>query len=213
MAIVAALASVATAQTQPPCKALSQDRTITWCYPIDDATVGASDVLDWGWITDSLPHTAKQYLDGQYETSPPDIFNGALGINYDDKIHTWTIVVTDSLGTFQKSVSFRQSGQLPCAAPSSDHSLNFCVPLNGEVTTSPLRVAAVGRSSTGVSYLQVWADGVKYWTEHDAGTADQKLMNNYIYLANGTHHVTMIEKESDGTSIKKTVNITIVAQP
>ena len=215
MAIVVLLACAAIAQsgTTPPCKPLGQDRTITWCYPIDNSTVGASAVLEWGWIKDSLPHTAKEYLDGQYITGPPDIFNGGPGLGYDDKIHTFTIVVTDSLGTFQKSVSFRQSAQLPCPAPSSDHSLNFCVPLNGAVTTSPLRVAAVGRSSIGVSYLQVWVDGVKYWTEHEAGTANQKLMNNYIYLPTGKHSVTMVEKESNGTSIKKTVNVQIVGQP
>ena len=114
--------------------------------------------------------------------------------------------------TFQKSASFRQSAQLPCAAP-ADRSLNFCIPLNGETTTSPLRVAAVGRSSLGVSWLQVWVDGVKYFTEHDAGTPTQKLMNNYIYLPNGKHAVTMIAKEADGTSIKKTANILVVSPP
>ena len=214
-AIVAELACAVLAQTstQPPCKPLLQDRTITFCYPIDDATVGAFAVLDWGWIKDSLPHTAKEYFDGQFITGPPDMFNGATGRNFDDKIHTYTIVVTDALGTFEKSVSFRQSAALPCALPSSDRSLNFCTPLKGEVTTSPLRVAAVGRSSIGVSWLQVWVDGVQYWTEHEAGTPNVRLMNNYLYLANGKHSVTMVEKESDGTSIKKTVNIEIVAQP
>ena len=179
---------------------------------MDDATVGAFAVLNWGWIKDSLPHTAKMYLDGQYFTGAPDQFNGVSGLNYDDKIHTFTIVVTDSLGTFQKSASFRQSAQLPCAAP-ADRALNFCIPLNGETTTSPLRVAAVGRTSLGVSWLQVWVDGVKYFTEHDAGTPTQKLMNNYIYLPNGKHSVTMIAKETDGTSIKKTVNIIVVSPP
>ena len=211
--VVSALASAAYAQTQPPCKPLPKDRTITFCYPIDDATVSASAVLDWGWIKDSLPHTAKEYFDGQYLTSPPDMFSGGTGRNFDDKIHTFTIVVTDSLGAFQKSVSFRQSLQLPCAVPGSDRSLNFCIPLTGEITTSPLRVAAVARSSAGVSWLQVWVDGVKYWTEHDAGTANVKMMNNHIYLAAGNHSVTMIAKQSDGTSIKKTVKIQIVANP
>ena len=212
--LLTVLVSLAAAQnTPPPCKSLPQDRTITFCYPVDDATVGAFAVLNWGWIKDSLPHTAKMYLDGQFFTSPPDQFNGVSGVNYDDKIHTFTIVVTDSIGTFQKSASFRQSAQLPCAVPSADRSLNFCIPSNGETTTSPLRVAAVGRSSLGVSWLQVWVDGVKYFTEHDAGTPNQKLMNNYVYLPNGKHAVTMVAKEADGTSIKKTVNILIISPP
>jgi hypothetical protein len=213
MAIVAALACVAMAQYTPPCQPLPDDRTITWCYPIDNATFGAFTVNDTGYIKDSLPHTAKEYLDGQYYTGVPDIWSGGTGQNWDDKIHTFTIVVTDSLGTFQKSVSFRQSAQLPCSSPSSDRSMNFCIPLEGETTTSPLRVAAVARSSIGVSWLQVWVDGVKYWTEHYTGTATQKLMNNYVYLPNGNHSVTMIAKELDGTSIKKTVHVQIVSNP
>jgi hypothetical protein len=215
LVIVVALTGIAIAESanQPPCKPLPQDRTITFCYPIDNATVGAFGVLDWGWIKDSLPHTAKMYLDGEYITGPPDMFNGVTGQGFDDKIHTYTIVVTDAKGTFQKSASFRQSAQLPCSAPSSDRSLNFCIPLEGETTTSPLRVAAVAQSSVGVSWLQVWVDGVKYWTEHYAGTANQKLMNNYIYLPNGKHSVTMVAKEADGTSIKKTVNVQIVSTP
>ncbi len=213
-AFIFVLVNIAVAQNSPPpCKPLAQDRTITWCYPIDNATFGAFGVLEWGWIKDSLPHTAKEYFDGKFYTGPPDIFNGITGQGFDDKLHTFTIVVTDAKGTFQKSVSFRQSAQLPCASPSSDRSLNFCVPLDGEVTTSPLRVAAVGRSSVGVSWLQVWVDGVKYFTEHEAGTSTQKLMNNYVYLANGTHKVTMVAKEADGTSIKKTVAVQIVSNP
>jgi len=210
-AVLAALSSVAIAQA--PCQPLPEDRTITWCFPIDNATFGASDVRDTGYIKDSLPHTAKEYLDGQYYTSPPDIWSGGTSQNFDDKIHTFTIVVTDSLGTFQKSVSFRQSAQLPCAAPSSDPSLNFCFPLQGVVTTSPLRVAGVARSSIGISWLQVWVDGVKYLNEPQTGTATQRFMNNYVYLANGNHSVTMVAKESDGTSIKKTVHVTIVSNP
>lgn len=56
-------------------------------------------------------------------------------------------------------------------------------------------------------------DGVSYITDHEAGTANQKLMNNYLYLPVGKHSVIMVEKEGDGTSIKKTVKIQIVAQP
>jgi hypothetical protein len=209
--VFAGVVSAAHGQTDtPPCQPLPADRTITWCYPIDNATFAASAVLEWGWIKDSLPHTAKEYFDGEYYTGPPDIFNGEASRGYDDKIHTLTIVVWDAKGHFQKSISFRQSLQPPCALPLSDP-LNFCIPKEGEITTSPLRVAAVGQSAAGVSWLQVWVDGVKYWTEHDAGTADMKMMNNYVYLPTGNHEVTMVMKESDGTSIKKVVNVQIVA--
>ena len=111
------LAGIAAAQTPPPWKPLAQDRTITWSYPIDNATVGAYAVRDWGYIKDSLPHTAQEYLDGKLFTGPVDHFNGSIGSNFDDKIHTLTIVVTDSAGTFQKSVSFRSIGPVavhPC---------------------------------------------------------------------------------------------------
>jgi hypothetical protein len=209
-----ALAGTAEAQgSQLPCKALTQDRTITFCYPIDDATVGSDAVLLWGVVKDSSPHTNKLYLDGQLDGQVGDDLQGQFGSPYDDKLHTYTLVVTDAKGTFQKSASFRQSRQLPCSVPSSDRSMNLCIPSQGEITTSPLRVAAVASSSIGISWVQVWIDGVKYWTAHDSGTANQKIMNNHVFLPNGAHNVTVVAKEADGTSIKKTASVQIVSQP
>ena len=208
------LAGTAAAQgSQLPCKALTQDRTITFCYPIDDANVGSDAVLLWGVVKDSLPHTNLLYVAGQNPDQVGDNFEGQFSANYDDKLYTYTMVVTDAKGTFQKSASFRQSKQLPCAAPTSDRSMNFCIPSEGEITTAPLRVAAVASSSIGISWVQVWIDGVKYWTAHDSGTPNQKIMNNHVFLANGTHKVSVVAKEADGTSIKKTVSVQIVSQP
>lgn len=211
---VSAMASVATAQSGSlPCKPLTQDRTITFCYPIDDATVGSDEVLFWGAVKDSIPHTNMVFFDGQNIGQSTDDLSGVGAASYDDKFHTYTVVVTDAKGTFQKSASFRQSKQLPCAAPTADRSINLCIPAAGEITTSPLRVAAVADSSIGISWLQIWVDGVKYWTAHLAGTANQKIMNDHVYLANGSHQVSVVAKEADGTSIKKTVTVQIVSQP
>lgn len=213
--IAVVFSGMAAAQSGPlPCKALTQDRTITFCYPIDDASVGSDAVLLWGVVKDSLPHTNKLYLDGQLNGQVGDDLQGQFSSSpYDDKLHTYTLVVTDAKGTFQKSASFRQSLQLPCSAPSSDRSMNLCIPSQGEITTSPLRVAAVASSSVGISWLQIWVDGVKYWTAHNSGTPTQKIMNNHVFLANGTHQVSVVAKEADGTSIKKTVTVQIVSQP
>jgi hypothetical protein len=207
------LAGTAEAQgSQLPCKALTQDRTITYCYPIDDASVGSDEILLWGVVKDSSPHTNILYLDGQSLGQVGDDFSGDFSSSpYDDKLHTYTMVVTDAKGTFQKSASFRQSLQLPCTAPSSDRSMNFCIPSAGEITTSPLRVAAVASSSVGISWLQIWVDGVKYWTAHNSGTPTQKIMNSHVFLPNGTHQVSVVAKEADGTSIKKTVTVQIVS--
>ena len=210
---ISALASMAAAQSGPlPCKALTQDRTITFCYPIDDANVGSDAVLLWGAVKDSLPHTTMLFLDGLGGTQVGDNLQGQFSSDYDDLFHTYTVIVTDAKGTFQKSVSFRQSKQLPCIAPTADRSINLCIPSQGETATSPLRVAATASSSIGLSWLQIWVDGAKFWTAH-AGTANQKIINNQVYLANGTHQVTVVAKEADGTSIKKTVAVQIVSQP
>ena len=153
-------------------------------------------------VKDSLPHTNIVYFDGQNIGQSNDTLEGAASASYDDKFHTYTVVVTDAKGTFQKSSSFRQSRGLPCAAPTSDRSLNCCIPAAGEITTSPLRVAAVASSSIGISWVQVWVDGVKYSTAHLSGTANQKIMNDHVYLANGTHQVSIVAKEADGTSTR-----------
>ena len=213
LAMIVAFASAAFAQTTPPCKPLAQDRSITFCYPVDDANLSVDTVLEWGWIKDSLPHTAKMYFDGQYMVDPPDIFNGGHDRVFDDKLHTLTIVVTDSQGSFQKSASFRQTLQLPCALPSTDKTVAFCKPSNSEIGPSPVRVAAVARSSIGISWVQVWIDGTKPVdsTQHTTGTAEVKMLNQYYYLANGTHTIAIVAKQTDGTSIKATHNVKVAS--
>lgn len=212
--VLAIMASAAVAQSSitPPCKPLAEDRTITYCYPIDNSTIGSDTESQWGWIKDSLPHTSKAYQDGQYIGDFPDIFNGGPGFGWDDKIHTITIVVSDSLGTFQKSASWRQSLQLPCPAPTADRSIVFCKPANNEVGPSPVRISAVASSSAGISYVQIWVDGVKKGpTEHYSGTANMKMWSDYLYLANGTHKITVVAKQGDGTSLTSTHTVQVVS--
>jgi len=58
MATAIALAPAAIAQHFPPtCNPLPQDRTITFCYPIDDATIAQAQTEAEGWIKDPLPHS------------------------------------------------------------------------------------------------------------------------------------------------------------
>ncbi len=214
LAMVFTFASAATAQNTPPCKPLAEDRTITFCYPVDDANLSVDAVINWGWIKGSLPHTSNMYFDGAFQAQIPDIFNGGIGLNFDDKLHNLTIVVTDAQGTFSKTVSFRQTLQLPCAIPSKDKSIEFCKPSDQETGPSPVRIAAVGRSSVGVSYMQVWIDGAKPVadaTVHTAGTANVKMINQFYYLSNGTHTITVIAKQADGTSIKSTHKVNVVS--
>jgi hypothetical protein len=189
---------------------MSEDRTITFCYPIDGATISWDSGVDWGWIKDSLPHTAKMYVDGKYSTNSPDIFNGGLGTGWDGRTHTYRIVVTDSKGTFSKSVSFRQSLELPCPAPTTDPGLVVCKPDDGEVDSAPLRISAVASSSQGVSYIQVYVDGVKIGTEHNSGTNNLKMWNYFHYLDTGTHKLDFIARLGDGTEIKQHRTVTIV---
>jgi hypothetical protein len=213
MATAIASAPAAIAQTFPPtCNPLPQDRSITFCYPIDDATIAQPQTQAEGWIKDSLPHTAQEYADGRLELSNvPDEFEGVgIGGSFDDKIHTFTIVVTDSQGSFQKSVSFRLSLQLPCALPSTDPGLVVCTPSAGEVDSRPMRIAAVASSSTGFDNIQVWIDGKKYDSSH-AGTANVKMLNNFYYVPVGTHKLSIFAERLDGTKITKQFKLTVVS--
>lgn len=217
LAIAIAFAPAAIAQTFPPlCNPLPLDRTITFCYPIDDATIAQSQTTPVGWIKDSLPHTAKEYIDGVPVSSKiPNEFRGvAFGGAYDDRIHTFKIVVTDSQGSFRKSASFRLSLQLPCALPSADPGFVVCTPFDGEVDSRPMRIAAVAHSSTGFSFadtIEVWIDGTKYGVSHDpVGTANVKILNSFFYVPVGTHKITIFAHMPDGTKITKHRTVTIV---
>jgi len=212
-----AFAPAAIAQTPPPpCNPLPQDRSVTFCYPVDDETVTENFEIATGWIKDSLPHTAKEYLDGVLQLSNvPDEFQGVgFGGVYDDKIHTFTIVVTDSQGSFRKSASFRRSLQLPCALPSADPGFVVCTPSDGEVDSRPLRFAAILHSSTGLSRantIELWVDGTKYGDSAEPlGTTQVKIMNRFFYVPVGTHKVTVFAHMPDGTKIIKHRTVTIV---
>src|SRR5438477_8405289 len=112
MATAIAFAPAAIAQTQPTrFNPLHLARSDTFCYSVNDETVTENFEIATGWIKDSLPHTAKEYLDGVLQLSNvPDEFQGVgFGGVYDDKIHTFTIVVTDSQCSFRKSASFPRS--------------------------------------------------------------------------------------------------------
>lgn len=212
MATAIAFAPAAIAQTlPPPCSPLPLDRTITFCYPIDDATIAQAQTSAEGWIKDSLPHTANEYIDGKLLASNiSDQFGTAgFGGNYDDQIHTFTIVVKDSQGSFQKSASFRLSLQLPCALPSADPGFVVCTPSAGEVDARPMRIAAVARNSTGASDVEVWIDGKKYGASH-AGTANVKILNSFFYVPVGTHNITIFSRMTDGSKITKHRIVTVV---
>ena len=216
MATAIAFAPAAIAQAlPPPCNPLPLDRTITFCYPIDDATIAQSLVAAEGWIKDSLPHNANIYIDGQLQSSNiPDEFGAGYGSIYDDRIHTFTVVVTDSQGSFRKSASFRLSLQLPCALPSADPGFVVCQPSDAEVASRPVRIAAVAHSSTGFSRantIEVWIDGTKYGESHDPlGTTNVKILNSFFYVPVGTHKITIFAHMPDGTKITKHRTVTVV---
>ena len=206
-----ALGALANAQSfTPPCKPLPRDRSITFCHP-DGVTISGTLTLS-GWIKDSLPHTSKEYFDGQFAANPPDVFSGGHGRAHDDKIHTITIVVEDSLGTFEKTFSWRESWQLPCAMPSTDRAIAICTPGTEEVGASPVHFAAVARSSVALRFLQVFVDG-KGILNSGAGTSNLKLVNQYAYIGLGRHRITFQAKDVNGDTFKKSVFIEVVENP
>ena len=69
-----------------------------------------------------------------------------------------------------------------------------------------MRISAVASSSAGISYLQVWVDGVKAGpTEHYSRHREHEdfgaITSN---LANGTHKITVVAKQ--GTALAKSTH-------
>jgi hypothetical protein len=44
-----------------------------------------------------------------------------------------------------------------------------------------------------------------------SGTANMKIWSDYLYLANGTHKITVVAKQGDGTSFKSTHTVQVVS--
>ena len=97
-------------------------------------------------------------------------------------------------------VSHSSSGA--CSAPSGN-GINVCSPAENATVTSPVSINAAATVSGGVYRFELWNGNTKLLSE-DNGTMDQS-----ISLAAGTYHLTFVARNTSGTHVYATRDITV----
>ena len=90
-----------------------------------------------------------------------------------------------------------------CTLNPASPSVTICQPGNGATVSSPVHIVAGTTSSSAVTLMQVYVDGVKQY-EVAAST-----LNASVPMAAGTRRLTVQAKNSAGTTFKSTIYITV----
>ncbi len=114
--------------------------------------------------------------------------------------HTGVVAAMFLLVSVGASVQARAAS---CPLSSTNPSVTICSPTNGTTVSSPVTVDAGTTSSTAVSYMQIYVDGVKVY-QVSGGS-----LHTSLSMATGSHRLTVQAKNSAGTIFKSTVNITV----
>lgn len=90
----------------------------------------------------------------------------------------------------------------PCTMSTVSPSVTICTPTANATVSSPMQLVAGTTSSTSVTYMAVWVDGVKKYQTY------ANKINTTLSLSAGTHRVTAQAKNSVGTTFAKTIYVT-----
>jgi len=90
-----------------------------------------------------------------------------------------------------------------CSAGPLDPSVNICTPADGATVTSPVRVTAQARSSQGVSFMQIYLDGVKVFQ------VSGPTLDTSVAMAPGARRLTVQARDAAGVLFKQTIFVTV----
>jgi hypothetical protein len=113
----------------------------------------------------------------------------------------WDFVSSnDTAGTI--SVFTNTTAGIGCASPSANRTLNVCTPASGATVTSPVLFRANARTTTEISGLRIYVDGVSKFLTHDSPLTAR------LIVTPGTHSITV--KVWDATEpFSKTISLKV----
>lgn len=90
-----------------------------------------------------------------------------------------------------------------CTLSTTDPSVTICTPAANATVSSPVNIVAGTTASAGVTYMQVYVDGVKQQTIYAASINVNQAMTT------GTRHLTVQARLNNGTYAKNSISITV----
>jgi hypothetical protein len=91
----------------------------------------------------------------------------------------------------------------PCTLSTVDPSVTICNPLPNSTVTSPVQVVAGTTSSSKVSFMQIYVDGVQ------KGTFYSTSISQSVAMTSGSHRITVQAKNAAGVTFKSSVTATV----
>lgn len=185
------------------CAAPSSDG-VNVCTPDENATV-TSPVGVEAAATVSGGVYRFELWNGSTKLASSD--NGTLDQSVSLAPGTYHLIFVARNGSGTREYAYRDitvsgGGGATCTAPSSD-GINVCTPAENATVASPVQIDAAGTVSGGVYRFEVWNGNTKLWSQ-DNGTIDHA-----ISLSRGTYHLTFVARNSSGTHVYATRDITV----
>ena len=90
-----------------------------------------------------------------------------------------------------------------CTLSTVDPSVTICNPLANSTVTSPVQIVAGTTSSSKVSFMQIYVDGVQ------KGTFYSTSINQSVAMTSGSHRITVQAKNAAGVTFKSSVTATV----
>lgn len=198
--------TVTSAAPPGPCTLSTVDPSITICSPANQATVSSPVRIVAGTTSSSAVTTMKIYLDNvQVYSVNADRVDTSVPMTPGTRrivVQAWN----RAGAVFKQSITLNvTSGEPPspttCSA--APNAVNICTPADQAKVGSPVNIVAAANSSAGISFTQVYVDGIKKY-QVNGGNVDTSLA-----MSIGIRRVTVQARDTAGLYLKKTIFITV----
>ena len=153
------------------------------------------------------PREMELWVDGKKIADQYNAWGNKAWMNFNTDFtagpHAATLYATNVDNTRQRLNFNFTVGPSGCPPPSSS-GVNVCAPAQGSTTASPLLVQATAKVPGTFFDIEVWADGTKKYTEFNGPN-----LNASISLDPGTHSLTVVAENGDGSKWSQTVSVKV----
>jgi hypothetical protein len=193
------------ASIQGPCQLNPTLPSVTICIPANNASVTSPVHVVAGAHATTAISYMQIYLDN---LKVYQVNGGTLdtAVAMADGTHRLTVQAKDGSGVISKQTIYVNAGVTPsgsCQAGTTIPNVTICTPTNNSTVSSPVHITAEAKSSTAISYMQIYVDSVKAY-QANAATLDTNLA-----MAIGSRRVTVQAKDAAGTITKQTIYVTV----
>ena len=178
------------------CPLSTVDPSVTICSPLANATVTSPVHINGGATASLGTQQIQIFVDGKLQgTASANTIDATLPMTA--ATHRLTLQALLNDGSLVKNTAYVTVGSVQTSG------ITMTSPGNGATVVNPVAVKATATSTVGISFIELWVDGVKKLQ------VSGNTMNTTITLSSGSHRVTTQAKDANGMYYKATATITV----